>query len=228
MAERSSDGARQLAVRVKTARRRKASSSRWLQRQLNDPYVARAKREGYRARSAYKLVEIDDRFTILAPGKRVVDLGAAPGSWCQVAAVRVRSPQERPLVVGIDYLPVDPIAGVVLIEKDFLDPDAPKAILDALGGPPDVVLSDMAAPTIGHRATDHLRTVNLYESAAAFAMGSLAQGGHFLAKVFQGGTEHAVLAELKQRFASVQHVKPKASRAESVELYVLARNFKGR
>ncbi|MGD9739878.1 MAG: RlmE family RNA methyltransferase [Bauldia sp.] len=228
MAERSGSGARQLAVRVKTAKKRKASSARWLERQLNDPYVARAKREGYRARSAYKLIEIDDRFQILSPGQRVVDLGAAPGGWCQVAATRVKSSAERPLVIGIDYLPIDPIAGVVLLQKDFLDPDAPQLILDALGGPPDIVLSDMAAPTIGHRATDHLRTVHLYETAAAFAIESLAPGGHFLAKVFQGGTERDVLASLKQHFATVQHVKPKASRSESVELYMLARGFKGR
>lgn len=221
------DGGRQLAVRVKTARKRKASSTRWLQRQLNDPYVARAKREGYRARSAYKLIEIDDRFQLLRPGMRVVDLGAAPGGWCQVAAARVKSTPEQPLVVGIDYLPIDPLPGVVFLQKDFLDEDAPALLIEALGGRPDVVLSDMAAPTIGHRQTDHLRTVHLYETAAQFAMEQLTPGGHFLAKVFQGGTERELLATLKQHFASVSHVKPKASRAESVELYMLARGFKG-
>jgi 23S rRNA (uridine2552-2'-O)-methyltransferase len=220
--------ARPLAVRVKTSRKRKASSTAWLHRQLNDPYVARAKREGYRARSAYKLIEIDDRFSLLVPGKRVIDLGAAPGGWCQVAVTRVGSTVERPLVAAIDYLPVDPIPGVAILEKDFLDEDAPAAILAALGGPPDIVLSDMAAPTIGHRQTDHLRTVHLYEAAAQFAIESLAPGGHFLAKVFQGGAETTLLAELKRNFATVNHVKPKASRQESVELYMLARGFKGR
>lgn len=229
MAERGGGGARQLTVRVKTAKKRKASSTRWLQRQLNDPYVARAIREGYRARSAFKLIEMDDRFHFLAPGKRVVDLGAAPGSWCQVAATRVKSVPENPLVVGIDYLPVDPIAGVMLLEQDFLDDSAPASLLAALGGhAPDVVLSDMAAPTTGHRQTDHIRTVNLYEAAAAFAIETLVPGGHFLAKVFQGGTEGALLSELKRQFESVIHVKPKASRAESVELYMYARGFKGR
>ncbi len=222
-------GSRSLKVRVRTAKRRTASSTRWLQRQLNDPYVARAQREGYRARSAYKLIEIDDRYHLLAPGRRVVDLGAAPGSWCQVAAQRTRSSDSAPHVVGIDYLPIDPIPGVVLLQKDFLDDDAPAALMAALGGQaPDVVLSDMAAPTTGHRQTDHLRTVHLYETAAAFAIEVLAPGGHFLAKVFQGGTEGALLADLKRNFATVHHIKPKASRAESVELYMLARNFRGR
>ncbi|MCW5695339.1 MAG: RlmE family RNA methyltransferase [Bauldia sp.] len=228
MAESGRGGGRSLKVRVKTARRRTASSTRWLERQLNDPYVARAQQEGYRARSAYKLIEIDDRFPILARGKRVVDLGAAPGGWCQVAAARVGSTATAPLVVGIDLLPVEPIAGVVLLEKDFLADDAPAAILAALGAAPDVVLSDMAAATTGHRRTDQLRTAQLAEAAAAFAMESLRPGGHFLTKVFQGGTEGALLAELKRNFASVVHVKPKASRQESVELYLLARGFRGR
>ena len=222
-------GGRDLTVRVKTARRRTASSTRWLERQLNDPYVARSRREGYRSRATYKLIEIDDRFRLLAPGRRVVDLGAAPGGWCQVAAARTRSSDDDPLVVGIDYLEVDPIPGVVLLRKDFLDEDAPAAILAALGGrAPDVVLSDMAAPTIGHRQTDHLRTIHLYEAAALFATEVLRPGGHFLAKVFQGGTESALLADLKRSFTSVHHVKPKASRAESVELYMLAKGFRGR
>jgi 23S rRNA (uridine2552-2'-O)-methyltransferase len=224
--EDGAGGARQLRVRVKTARKRSVSSARWLERQLNDPYVARARREGYRARSAYKLVEIDDRYHLLAPGQRVIDLGAAPGGWCQVAAARVKSPPEAPLVVGIDLLPVDPIPGVVLLQKDFLDPDAPGLLRQALGGPADVVLSDLAAATTGHRATDHLRTEHLAETAADFALSVLAPGGHFLSKVFQGGTEGALLTLLKRHFATVHHVKPKASRAESVELYVLARGFR--
>lgn len=227
MAKRG-EGSRELAVRVKTARKRKASSTRWLQRQLNDPYVARAKREGYRSRSAFKLLEIDDRFHLLQPGLRVVDLGAAPGGWSQVAAARTKSPVETPRVIALDYLPVDPIAGVTVLEMDFLNDDAPAAIAAALGGhAPDIVLSDMAAPTTGHRKTDHLRTTHLFEAAADFAMANVAPGGHFLAKVFQGGAEAAMLAELKRRFASVSHVKPKASRAESVELYLLARSLKG-
>jgi 23S rRNA (uridine2552-2'-O)-methyltransferase len=214
---------------LRTAKRRKASSTRWLERQLNDPYVARAQREGYRARSAYKLIEIDDRYRLLAPGKLVVDLGAAPGSWSQVAAARVKSSPRKPLVVAVDLLPIDPIPGVVAVEGDFLADDVPVAVMAAVGGrQPDVIISDMAAPTTGHRQTDHLRTVRLCEAAAAFAVEQLAPGGHFLAKVFQGGAEGALLADLKRRFAAVSHVKPRASRQESVELYLLARGFKGR
>jgi 23S rRNA (uridine2552-2'-O)-methyltransferase len=203
------------------------SSNRWLERQLNDPYVARARREGYRARSAYKLIEIDDRFGLLKPGRRVVDLGVAPGGWAQVAAQRVGSTDEHVRVVGIDLLPVDALPGVTLLEMDFLGDDAIPAITAALGGhAPDLVLSDMAAATTGHRRTDQLRTANLYEAAADYALSALAPGGDFLTKVFQGGTEGTLLAELKRHFATVHHVKPKASRAESVELYVLARGFK--
>jgi 23S rRNA (uridine2552-2'-O)-methyltransferase len=221
-------GTRSLAVRVKTAKGRKPSSTRWLERQLNDPYVARARREGFRSRSAYKLIEIDDRFGILGPGKRVLDLGAAPGGWSQVAAQRVRSTPEDPLVIAVDMLPMDPIPGVVTLEKDFLDDDAPEVIRAAMGGAKaDVVLSDMAAPTIGHRQTDALRTAHLYEAAAEFATENLAPGGHFLTKVFRGGAEATLLAALKRRFRHVSHVKPKASRPESVELYLLARDFKG-
>ena len=231
MAERSggpSGRGRQLKTRVKTARKRSASSTRWLERQLNDPYVASAQAEGYRARSAYKLIEIDDRFRLLSPGKRVVDLGAAPGGWSQVAAKRVRSTDADPLVVAIDYLEMAPLPGVVILQKDFLDPDAPEVIGAALGGRPvDVVLSDMAAPTTGHRQTDHLRTIHLCEVAADFAGTVLRQGGSFDAKVFQGGTEGELLAGLKRRFRTVQHVKPPASRAESVELYLVARDFRG-
>ena len=222
-------GARDLAVRVKTARKRKPSSARWLERQLNDPYVARAHREGYRSRSAYKLIEIDDRFGFLQPGQSVVDLGAAPGGWSQIAATRVKSTPEKPIVVALDLLPVDPITGVTVLEMDFLSEEAPGAIRSALdGAAPDVVLSDMAAATTGHRRTDALRTEHLYEAAADFALESLAPGGHFLAKVFRGGAESRMLAELKRHFGSVAHVKPKASRPESVELYLLARDFKGR
>lgn len=209
--------------------KRSASSRQWLRRHVNDPFVQRSKKEGYRSRAAYKLIEIDERYKLLAKGKRVIDLGAAPGGWCQVAAKAVGSTDEAPLVAGIDILPVDPIPGVVLMQKDFLDDDAPDALMAAIGGvAPDLVLSDMAASTTGHRRTDHLRTVNLYEAAAAFAIDVLAPGGDFLAKVFQGGTEGELLGELKRRFETVHHVKPKASRAESVELYMLAKGFRGR
>ena len=215
------------AKKLKRARGRKASSQRWIERQLSDPYVARSRREGYRSRAAYKLAEIDDRYRLLKPGDRVVDLGAAPGGWSQVAAERVRSEAVAPRVVAIDSLPMEPLPGVAVLEMDFLDEAAPAAILDALGGPPDVVLSDMAAPTTGHRATDHLRTMALCEAAAAFAREALAPGGRFLAKVFRGGTEHTLLAELKRDFARIHHVKPPASRAESPELYLLAMDFRG-
>jgi 23S rRNA (uridine2552-2'-O)-methyltransferase len=215
-------------IRVRTARGRRPGSTRWLQRQLNDPYVARARAEGYRARSAYKLIEIDERHCFLKPGARVVDLGAAPGGWAQVAAARVRSGDAAPLVVALDLTPIDPLPGVAVLTIDFLDPAAPDAIRAALGGhAADVVLSDMAAPTIGHPRTDHLRIMHLVEAAAAFAREVLAPGGAFLAKVFRGGTETALLAELKREFASVAHVKPKASRAESTESYVLAKGFRG-
>jgi 23S rRNA (uridine2552-2'-O)-methyltransferase len=221
-------GQRQLHTRVKTARGRKLSSQLWLARQLNDPYVARSKSEGYRSRSAYKLIEIDDRFGLLKPGRRVVDLGAAPGGWSQVAAARVRSSAAKPLIVAIDYLGMDPISGVAVLERDFLDPDAPELIKRALGGEKaDVVLSDMAAPTTGHRATDHLRIVALCEAAADFARDVLRPGGAFLAKVFRGGTENTLLADLKRDFAKVQHVKPPASRSDSPELYLLATGFRG-
>jgi len=227
--KRGSSGGRGLKVRVKTARRRSASSTRWLERQLNDPYVARARDAGYRARSAFKLIEIDDRYRLLAPGKRVVDLGAAPGGWSRIAAERVRSTDADPLVVAVDYLDMDPLPGVIVIKKDFLDDDAPDAIRAALGGHgADIVLSDMAAPTTGHRRTDHLRTVHLCEVAADFAVSILEPGGHFAAKVFRGGTEGELLALLKRSFASVHHVKPPASRAESVELYLVAKGFRGR
>lgn len=222
-------GQRALKVRVKTARRRSASSTRWLERQLNDPYVARARSEGYRSRSAFKLVEIDDRYHLMSPGDRVVDLGAAPGGWSLVAAERVLSTAADPLVVAIDYLDMDPLPGVTIIKKDFLDDDAPDVIRAALGGhDADIVLSDMAAPTTGHRHTDHLRTTHLCEVAADFAVSVLKPGGHFVAKVFRGGTEGDLLTMLKRRFTSVHHVKPPASRSESVELYLVAKGFRGR
>ncbi|MEW5422107.1 RlmE family RNA methyltransferase [Amorphus sp. 3PC139-8] len=219
---------RALKERVRTARGRRASSVRWLERQLNDPYVRRAQAEGYRSRAAYKLIEIDDRYGLLKPGMRVVDLGAAPGGWCQVAVDRVRSPAEAPRVVAIDYLPMDPMPGVTVFEKDFLDDDAPALLIEALGGrKADCVLSDMAAPTTGHKQTDHLRIIHLCEVAAEFAREVLAPGGSFLAKVFQGGTEASLLSILKLDFEKVHHVKPKASRQESAEQYVLATGFRG-
>jgi 23S rRNA (uridine2552-2'-O)-methyltransferase len=222
-------GHRGLHERVRTARGRKPSSQRWLERQLNDPYVARSKAEGYRSRAAYKLLEMDQRYSLMKLGQRVVDLGAAPGGWSQVAAAAVGSTAEDPRVVAIDYLDMDPLPGVVFLKKDFLEPDAPDLLRAALGGrPADLVLSDMAAPTTGHRATDHLRIVALCEAAAAFAREVLGPGGAFLAKVFRGGTENALLAELKRDFAKVQHVKPPASRADSPELYLLATGFRGR
>lgn len=224
---RRGTGARSLAVRVRTAKGRKLSSTRWLQRQLNDPYVARARREGYRSRSAYKLTEIDDRFHFLVPGQRLVDLGAAPGGWSQVAAARVKSNAGAPRVVAVDYSPMEPIPGVIFLQRDFLDEETVEAIQAAMDDErADVILSDLAAPTIGHRKTDHLRTAGLYEAAAAYAAGVLKPGGHLLAKVFRGGAEATLLAELKRGFDRVAHVKPRASRPESVELYILARGFR--
>lgn len=219
---------RDLKVRVRTAKGRKIGSTLWLQRQLNDPYVARARAEGYRSRAAFKIMELDERYHLFKKGQRIVDLGIAPGGWSQVAAPIVGSTQENPLIVGIDYLDVDPLDGVIILKKDFNDEDAPQALMDAMGGHKvDVVLSDMAAPTTGHRATDHLRIMQLVELAADFAIRVLAPGGTFVTKVFQGGTEHELLHLLKQHFATTIHAKPKASRAESAETYLLARGFKG-
>jgi 23S rRNA (uridine2552-2'-O)-methyltransferase len=225
MASRGGRGQRDLAVRVKGSR--SLSSRRWLERQLNDPYVARAKREGYRSRAAYKLAEIDDKHGIFKPGLRVLDLGAAPGGWSQVAAKRVGAGQGRGRVVAIDVLAMNAIPGVEFVQLDFLDATAPERLKALLGGPADVVLSDMAANATGHRATDHLKIMALVEAAAEFAREVLAPGGAFLAKVIQGGTEGALLAGLKRDFASVKHVKPAASRADSAELYVLATGFRG-
>lgn len=214
-----------LKQRVKTGRGRTLSQKRWLERQLNDPYVARAKREGYRSRAAFKLLEIDERYKLLKPGQRIVDLGAAPGGWSQVAAKVIG---ERGRIVGIDLLEIEPMPGVEFVMLDFLDPSAPERLTELLGGPADIVMSDMAANATGHKKTDHLRIVGLAETAAEFAREILAPGGAFLAKVLQGGTEGALLTDLKRDFSTVRHVKPAASRADSSELYVLATGFRGR
>jgi 23S rRNA (uridine2552-2'-O)-methyltransferase len=219
----SSQRHNRLKVRIKD-KGKSTSSRRWLERQLNDPYVVRAKREGFRSRSAFKLAEIDDKHRLLRPGALVVDLGAAPGGWSQMAKKRVG---ERGRVVAVDVLEMVPIDGVEFLHRDFLDPQAPERLKAMLGGPADVVLSDMAANTTGHRATDHLRTMALVEAAAQFAREVLKPGGSFLAKVIQGGTEGALLAALKREFAMVKHVKPPASRTDSAELYVLALGFRG-
>ena len=210
--------------RVKTAKGRTASQVRWLERQLNDPYVRQAKAEGYRSRAAYKLIELDEKFGLLKGAARVVDLGIAPGGWTQV--VRAKKPKAE--VVGIDLLPVEPIEGVTIFQMDFMADEAPALLAEALGGPPDLVLSDMAANTVGHKQTDHLRTMGLVEAAAWFAVENLAPGGAFVAKVLAGGTDTDLLALLKQHFASVKHAKPPASRKGSSEWYVVAQKFKGR
>ena len=244
-ARKSSDGFG-LKVHVRTSRKRSHSSTLWLERQLNDPYVARAKREGYRSRAAFKLLEIDDRFKLLKPGQVIVDLGAAPGGWAQIVAKRVKSEdgkgrekgsekgREKGRVIAIDLLDMDAIPGVDLGVMDFTEADAPQRLraMMAQGGAEtvlaDAVLSDMAANTTGHKKTDHLRVIHLAELAAEFAGEVLAPGGFFLAKVFQGGTEGDLLAALKRDFQTVRHIKPKASRADSAELYVLATGFRGR
>jgi len=212
-------------ARLKDEKRRTLSSRTWLERQIRDPYVARAKREGFRSRAAYKLAEIDDKYRLLKPGTRVVDLGAAPGGWSEIAARRVGTGGR---VLAIDILDMKPIAEVEFLKLDFLDAAAPQRLKDLLGGQADLVLSDMAANATGHRQTDHLRIMALAEAAAHFAREVLAPGGSFLCKVLQGGTEAALLAELKRDFASVKHVKPPASRSDSAELYLLARGFRGR
>ena len=210
--------------RVKTARGRTASSNRWLSRQLNDPYVRLAKAEGYRSRAAYKLVELDEKYGLLKSAKRVIDLGVAPGGWAQV--VRKKRPQAA--LVGIDLLPTAPLEGATFLEMDFMVDAAPAALAEALGGPADLVLSDMAANTVGHKATDHLRTMGLVEAAAWFAVENLEPGGAFVAKVFAGGTDAEILALLKKHFRTVKHAKPPASRKDSSEWYVIAQGFKGR
>ena len=208
---------RSAAGRLKTAKDHTASSQKWLERQLNDPYVQRAHAEGWRSRSAFKLIEIDDRMHLLHQGQRVVDLGAAPGGWVQVALKRGAS-----AVAGVDLLAIDPIPGAALIQADFTDPGVGERLLDLLGGPPDLVLSDMAHNTVGHRQTDHLKIVGLIEAAAAFALGNLRPGGGFVVKTFQGGAAGEVLAQLKAGFAEVRHVKPPASRSGSSEVYLVA------
>lgn len=218
-----------LKIRLKTAKGRTTSSTKWLQRQLNDPYVARAREEGYRSRAAFKIKEIDERQKLFRKGMRVVDLGAAPGGWSQVAAKAVGSTPENPLIVGIDYLEMDPISGVILLQKDFTENDAPDMLIAAMGGhKADVVMSDMAWPTTGHRPTDHLRIVHLIEIAADFAIQVLNPGGSFVAKVFQGGTEHELLHMLKRHFRTTIHAKPPSSRSDSAEAYLVAKGFKGR
>jgi 23S rRNA (uridine2552-2'-O)-methyltransferase len=225
---RGGSGSRDLKVRVKTGKSRSLSSKLWLERQLNDPYVERAKREGLRSRAAFKLIEIDDKAHFLKSGARVVDLGAAPGGWSQVASKRVRAGEGRGRVVAIDLLDMEAVAGVEFLHLDFLDPRAPDQLKALLGGPADLVLSDMASNATGHRKTDHIRIMALAETAAEFAREVLAPGGAFLCKVLQGGTEVTLLAALKRDFASVKHVKPAASRADSAELYLLATGFRPR
>ncbi|MBK0397704.1 RlmE family RNA methyltransferase [Limibaculum sp. M0105] len=224
-------GERTLKTRVKTAKGRRLSSTLWLQRQLNDPYVQRARKEGYRGRAAYKLIEIDDRFQILRPGGRIVDLGCAPGGWCQVAVARVnadgsRAGKPKGFVLGIDLQEVEPIAGAELMQLDFLSDGADDAVRGRLDGPADAVLSDMAAAASGHKRTDHLKIMALAEAAAEFAFEVLAPGGAFVAKVLQGGTENQLLAVLKQRFDKVQHFKPPSSRKDSSEMFVVATGFR--
>jgi 23S rRNA (uridine2552-2'-O)-methyltransferase len=215
-------GGRRLKQRVKTAKQRSLASTLWLDRQLNDPYVHEAKRQGYRSRAAFKIIQLDDKYHFFKPGKRVVDLGAAPGGWTQIAVDRVKGGR----VVGLDILPIEPIAGADLIELDFLAEEAPDRLKEMLGGPADIVLSDMSPPTTGHTSTDHLRIIGLVEVAYQFATEVLAPGGVFIAKVFQGGTENNLLADLKRRFVSVRHAKPPASRARSAETYLVAIGFR--
>jgi 23S rRNA (uridine2552-2'-O)-methyltransferase len=217
------DAGRGKATRLKTAKSRTASQQAWLERQLNDPFAAKARAHGYRSRAAYKLTEIDDRLHLLKPGARVIDLGMAPGGWTQVAIERgVKH------VAGVDLLPVDPLPPAHILQMDFTDPACGPKLIELLGGPPDVVLSDMAPNTVGHRQTDHLRIIGLIEAAVDFAVQVLKPGGAFIAKAFQGGETAALIGELKRHFADVRNVKPKASRAESSEIYLVATGFKGR
>jgi 23S rRNA (uridine2552-2'-O)-methyltransferase len=218
---------RPLAVRLKSRKKRTVSQKRWLERQLNDPYVARARREGMRSRAAYKLIEIDDKYHLLKVGGRVVDLGAAPGGWSEMAAKRVGVDVRKGKVVAIDLLEMAPIAGVDFLQLDFLDPTAPEKLIALLDGGADVVLSDMAANATGHKKTDQLKIMALVEAGIEFAREVLRPGGSFLTKVLQGGTDPPLLAALKRDFATVKHVKPQASRADSAELYLLAMGFRG-
>lgn len=228
----SGRGQRDLTVKVKTARGRKLSSTRWLQRQLNDPYVQRARREGFRGRAAYKIMEIDDKYRFLVPGARVVDLGCAPGGWCQVAVPRINSLGEksgkaRGRIIGVDLQEVEPIPGAELHQLDFLADGADEAVRDWLGGPADVVMSDMAAASSGHKQTDHLRIIALCEAAAYFAFDVLDEGGTFVAKVLAGGAEGDLQKILKQKFTKVANFKPPSSRADSSEKFVIATGFRG-
>ena len=229
----SGRGQRELRVRVKTAKGRKLSSTLWLERQLNDPYVARARKEGYRGRAAYKILELDDKYGFLTPGARVVDLGCAPGGWCQVAVARVNALGQNPkkpvgTVLGVDLQEVEPIAGAEIHQLDFLADDADEKVKGWLGGRADVVMSDMAAAASGHKATDHLRIVALVEAALAFAFDVLEDGGTFVAKVLAGGAENEMQAQLKKNFRKVANVKPPASRADSSEKFVVAMGYRGR
>lgn len=229
----SGRGQRDLRVRVKTAKGRKLSSTRWLERQLNDPYVQRARKEGYRGRAAYKILELDDKYGFLVPGARVVDLGCAPGGWCQVAVRRVNALGERAgkpvgTVLGVDLQEVEPIAGAEIHKLDFLADGADDQVKAWLGGPADVVMSDMAAASSGHKGTDHLRIIALCEAAAEFAFDVLEEGGTFVAKVLAGGAENELQAILKRNFTKVANVKPPASRADSSEKFVVAQGFRGR
>ena len=224
----SSGGTRRLAVRLRTAKGRKLASTRWLTRQLNDPYVEEAKRRGYRSRAAFKLSEIDDKYHLLTPGMSVVDLGAAPGGWSQVAAQRIKVMTGKGTVIAVDVVEMEPISGVTALKLDLTDPDAAERIDDALNGKKaDLVMSDMHAPATGHKQTDHLRIMGLVEAALDVAEDVLAPGGTFLAKVLQGGAGKELVARLNSSFAKVRHVKPKASRTESAEMYVLATGFRG-
>ncbi len=220
--------ARPLKSHLKRDRKRSASSTKWLQRQINDPYVAEAHRQGYRGRAAFKIIQLNDQFHFFKPGKRVVDLGCAPGGWSQVAVRMVRSTPDNPLVVGMDLLPADPIPGARLVQMDFTTETAPETLKDMLGGhPADIVMSDMAANTTGIHNIDHLRIMGLLEMAYDFAVQVLAPGGTFIAKIFQGGTENAFLARMRRDFTTVKHAKPDASRKDSSEFYVIATGFKG-
>lgn len=228
----SGRGQRHLHEKVKTAKGRKLSSKLWLERQLNDPYVKRAVAENRRSRAAYKIIELDDKFHFLAPGKRVVDLGCAPGGWCQVAAERVNSTGDNSgkaqgFVLGVDFQEVDPIPGVSLLQLDFMEEGADDTVKAALGGPADIVMSDMAASSTGHRQTDHIRIIALCETAALFARETLNTGGVFVAKVLRGGADAELLAQLKRDFTTVRHFKPDSSRSGSAEIYVIAQGFRG-
>jgi 23S rRNA (uridine2552-2'-O)-methyltransferase len=219
---------RSLHTKVKTAKGRKLSSTRWLQRQLNDPYVAEARKQGYPSRAAFKLIELDDKFRVLKPGKRIVDLGAAPGGWTKVAVERAKPGQgNNGIVIALDINEMEPINDATFLHHDFLDDEAPDLLKEALGGPADIVLSDMAAPATGHAATDHLKIMALCEAALEFAHEVLAPDGAFIAKVLQGGTENEMLATIKRSFKVVRHAKPPASRSDSAEMYVVATGFRG-